>query len=145
MTKPVLILEARFYNDLADMALEGAREAIESNNLTHEVYTVPGCLEIPAALSFAAKSGRYSAYVVLGAVIRGETTHYDVVCNECMRGIYDLVIKHDLALGNGIQTVENKAQAIARFDKKQKNKAGAAVEAALRMVTLKHDFLGDVK
>lgn len=131
------IIEARFYDDLADMALEGAIATLESAGIGHEVITVPGCLEIPAALSFAVQSGRYDGYILLGTVIRGETTHYDVVIDNCMTGVYELILRHDLALGNGIQTCENRAQVEARFDPQRKNKAGGAAQAALQMLELK--------
>lgn len=136
----ILILEARFYDDLADMALNAAKKTLEDEGEAYEVVTVPGALEIPAALSLAVKSGRYNAYVLLGAVIRGETTHYDVVCDNAMRGIYRLVLDHDLALGNGIQTCESKDQVLQRFDPAQKDKAGGAARAALHMLRLKRDL-----
>lgn len=142
MTTNILVIEARFYNDINDMLVEGARAALDKASATYDVITVPGALEIPAALLFAIESEKkaYDAYVVLGCVIRGETSHYDVVCNESMRGVYDLTLAYDLALGNGILTVEDRAQAIARADKNQKDKGGAAVEAALKMLEIKNSF-----
>ncbi len=136
----VLIIEARYYNHISDMLLQGARGALEKAGVAHDVVTVPGALEIPAALKFAAGKGGYAAYVVLGCVIRGETTHYDVVQNESARGIYQLVLEHGLALGNAILTVENEEQALARADISRMNKGGGAAEAALTMRNLKDSF-----
>lgn len=136
----VLILEARFYEDLNDMMIAGVTEALDKAGATYEKITVPGALEIPAALQFAAtrKNGRaFDAYVVLGCVIRGETTHYEIVSNESARGIMDVSIRHNLAVGNGILTVENMAQAIDRADKTRQNKGGGAAIAALSMLSLK--------
>lgn len=133
----VLIIEARYYNHLNDMLLAGAQDALKIAGVSHDVWTVPGALEIPAALKFAVNKGGYDAFVVLGVIIRGETTHYDVVQNESARGIYQLVLDHDLALGNAILTVENEAQAIARADMNDLNKGGFAAEAALAMLKLK--------
>lgn len=136
----VLIIEARYYNHISDMLLQGARGALEQAGVSHDVVTVPGALEIPAALKFAVGKGGYAAYVVLGCVIRGETTHYDVVQNESARGIYQLVLEHGLALGNAILTVENEEQALARADISRMNKGGGAAEAALTMRNLKDSF-----
>lgn len=133
----VLIIEARYYNHLNDMLLAGAQDVLKIAGVSHDVWTVPGALEIPAALKFAVNKGGYDAFVVLGVIIRGETTHYDVVQNESARGIYQLVLDHDLALGNAILTVENEAQAIARADMNDLNKGGFAAEAALAMLKLK--------
>lgn len=132
------IIEARFYEDLSDMAQQGARAVLDDAGIAYEVLTVPGALEIPAALSFAVKSGKYEAFILLGTVIRGETTHYEVVCDNSMRGIYDLVLKHNLAVGNGIQTCETRAQVVARFDPQQKDKAGGAAQAAITMLEMKN-------
>lgn len=133
----VLIIEARYYNHLNDMLLAGAQAALKAAGATHDVWSVPGALEIPAALKFAVNKGGYDAFVVLGVIIRGETTHYDVVQNESARGIYQLVLDHDLALGNAILTVENEAQALARADMNDMNKGGFAADAALAMLKLK--------
>ena len=135
-----LIIEARYYNHISDMLLQGAQDALKNAGVPYDVVTVPGALEIPAALKFAAGKGGYAAYVVLGCVIRGETTHYDVVQNESARGIYQLVLEQGLALGNAILTVENEAQALARADIGQMNKGGGAAEAALVMRNLKERF-----
>lgn len=137
----VMIVEARFYNDIADHLLDGAREELERSGATYDVFQVPGALEIPAAVKFAAECGRYDAYVALGTVIRGETTHYDTVANESSRGLMNLSIDDKLALGNGILTVENHEQAMDRADKSRKNKGGGAAQAALEMLALKQKFL----
>ncbi len=135
MTK-VLIIEARYYNHINDLELQGAKQALDNAGVSYDVLTVPGALEIPAALQMSLGKG-HDAYVVLGCVIRGETSHYDIVCNESARGVYDLVMKHNLALGNGIITVENEAQALARAKSDQKDKGGEAAKAALRMLEIK--------
>lgn len=136
----VLIIEARYYAEINDMLLNGAKAALDEAGAEYEVLTVPGALEIPAALKWT--QDRYDAFVVLGCVIRGETTHYDIVCNESARGVYDLVLSYDLAVGNGILTVENDDQALARADIKRKNKGGEAARAALNMLALKRKYIG---
>lgn len=141
----VLILEARFYNDLNDMMIEGAIDALTQAGATFETITVPGALEIPAALQMASqrKNGRsFDAYVALGCVIRGETTHYEIVSNESARGIMDVSVRNNLAVGNGILTVENMDQALERADKSRLNKGGGAAIAALSMLTLKQACAG---
>ncbi|HEY8189103.1 MAG TPA: 6,7-dimethyl-8-ribityllumazine synthase [Micavibrio sp.] len=140
MTGKILVIEARYYNHINDMLLQGAKNVLDGANVSYDIATVPGALEIPAALNFSLGSGLYDAYVVLGCIIRGETTHYDVVQNESARGVYNLVLAHDLALGNSILTVENEAQAIARAHPKNKNKGGEAAKAALAMLALKQRF-----
>ena len=133
----VLIVEARFYDDLLDELGRGARAALDEAGATHEVLTVPGALEIPGAIAMAAESGRFDAYVALGVVIRGETTHYEIVSNESARGIMDLTINRQLAIGNGILTVENGDQAWRRARVDDLNKGGGAAEAALAMAAIK--------
>jgi 6,7-dimethyl-8-ribityllumazine synthase len=131
----VLIAEARFYAHLNDMLLQGARGAIEAAGHSHETVTVPGALELPGALALAAESGRYDAYVALGVVIRGETYHFEIVAGESARGLMALTMD-GLAVGNGILTVENEAQAIVRANPKHANKGGGAAEAALALLSL---------
>ncbi|MTH97763.1 6,7-dimethyl-8-ribityllumazine synthase [Roseibium sp. RKSG952] len=138
----ILIIEARFYGDLADALAEGAIQALEAAGATYDRVSVPGVLEIPAALSMAltAMEGDgtlYDGFVLLGCVIRGETSHYDIVANESARAVMDLAIDADLAVGNGILTVENQEQAWARAKVTEKNKGGGAAEAALAMVQLR--------
>ncbi len=137
MNDRALIIEARYYNHINDMLLQGATEEFQKRGIPYDVVTVPGALEIPAALGFSLKSAKYDAFVILGCIIRGETTHYDVVQNESARGIYDLVHRHGLALGNAILTVENEEQALVRADKTRKNKGGEAAAVALTMLDLK--------
>jgi 6,7-dimethyl-8-ribityllumazine synthase len=143
----ILIIEARFYEHLADELARGAIAEIESRGATWERKAVPGVLEIPAAVKFAldamAHGGvtrRIDGFVVLGCVIRGETTHYDIVSNESARALMDLSVDRSLALGNGIQTVENEAQALARVRVNEKNKGGAAASACLDMIDLKRSM-----
>lgn len=137
----VLVIEARFYEPISDMLLEGALDALVAEDADVFQVTVPGALEIPHVISFAESSGAgYDAYVALGCVIRGETTHYDYVCQESARAIMDLAVNHQLAIGNGIITVENEAQALARADKAQKDKGGFAARAAMTMVGIRHEL-----
>jgi 6,7-dimethyl-8-ribityllumazine synthase len=131
-----LIVEARFYDHLNDLLLEGARAAIEAAGHAHETVTVPGALEVPGAIALAAESGRYDGYVALGVVIRGETYHFEIVSNESARGIIALTLD-GLAIGNGILTVENEAQALTRARRTEKDKGGEAAKAALAMLALR--------
>ena len=135
----LLIVEARFYDHLNDLLLQGARGAIEEAVHSHETITVPGALEIPAALSLAAESGRYDGFVALGVVIRGETYHFEIVANESARGIMALTMD-GLAIGNGILTVEDEAQALTRARPDEKNKGGEAAKAALAMMQVQERF-----
>lgn len=138
----ILIVEARFYSDLADELVAGAIEAIEAVGGTWERIDVPGALEIPAAISMAdaGESKHYDGYVALGCVIRGETSHYDYVCGESARALQDLGVQDLLAVGNGILTVENRDQAWARANRSEKNKGADAANAAIRMAELKTQF-----
>lgn len=135
----VLIVEARFYAHLNDLLLAGARAAIEDAGHQVEVVTVPGALEIPGAVAMAAESGRYDAFVALGVVIRGETYHFEIVSNESARGLMALAMD-GLAIGNGILTVENEAQALTRARPDEKDKGGEAAKAALAMLALRGRF-----
>jgi 6,7-dimethyl-8-ribityllumazine synthase len=137
----VLIIEGRFYTHIADMLLNGATEYLKEQGASYETAEVPGALEIPSVLSAASMSGRFDAYIVLGCIIRGETSHYDIVCNESARGVYAVALSDDLAVGNGILTVENEAQAIVRADPAQKNKGRDAAEAALKVLGYQKQFL----
>ena len=132
----ILIVEARFYAHLNDLLLDGARAAIEAAGHAHETVTVPGALEVPGAIALAAESGRYDAFVALGVVIRGETYHFEIVAGESARGLMALTLD-GLAIGNGILTVENEAQALARARPDDKDKGGEAAKAALAMLALK--------
>ena len=135
----ILIVEARFYPHLNDMLLEGARNAIEAAGHKHETITVPGALELPAAISLAAKSGRFCAFVALGVVIRGETYHFEIVSEESALALMDLTLD-GFAIGNGVLTVENEEQAIARADPKQGDKGGHAARAALSLFELREKY-----
>jgi 6,7-dimethyl-8-ribityllumazine synthase len=135
----LLIVEARFYDHLNDMLLAGARAAIEAAGHGHDTITVPGALEIPGAIALAAESGRYDGYVAIGVVIRGETYHFEIVAGESARGIMALTMD-GLAIGNGILTTEDEAQALVRADPTQKDKGGEAAKAALAMLALKARF-----
>jgi 6,7-dimethyl-8-ribityllumazine synthase len=129
----ILILEARFYGDLCDEMCRGAIAAVERAGATWERVAVPGALEIPGAIALAHETGLYHGYVALGCVLRGETTHYDIVSNESARGIMDLTLE-GLCIGNGILTCENEAQAWARAKVDDMDKGGGAAEAALAMI-----------
>jgi 6,7-dimethyl-8-ribityllumazine synthase len=134
-----LIVEARFYTHLNDLLLEGARGAIEAAGHAHETVTVPGALEVPAAIAMAAETGQYDGFVAIGVVIRGETYHFEVVSNESARAIMALTLD-GLPIGNGILTVENEAQALTRARSTEKNKGGEAAQAAIAMLGLKERF-----
>ena len=135
----ILLAEARFYPHLNDMLLRGARAAIEVAGHKHETLTVPGALELPGAIALAARSGRFCAFVALGVVIRGETYHFELVSDESARGLMDLTLQ-GFAVGNGILTVENEAQAIARADPDQGDKGGGAARAALALFALRDQY-----
>ncbi len=132
-----LIVEARFYDDIGDMQLAGARAALEAAGAKVDVITVPGALEIPTAIRIAFDQTDYAGVVALGCIIRGETYHFEIVSNESARALMDLAVNHRLALGNGILTTEDMEQAIVRADPKQYDKAGDAARAALALYHLK--------
>ncbi len=145
----ILIVEARFYSDLADELLKGAIDALEAYGAAHELVTVPGALEIPGAIALAEEGGHrpagaepYDGYVALGTVIRGETYHFEIVANESARGLMELTIGKRLCIGNGILTVEDEAQAWARAKLSEGDKGGGAARAALTMVALRQQLLG---
>jgi 6,7-dimethyl-8-ribityllumazine synthase len=138
----VLIVEARFYDDIADELLRGARGVFEAAGARIDVVTVPGALEIPAALAIALDAAEaagepYEAAVALGCVIRGETFHFEIVAGESARALMDLSVLRRLPLGNGIVTVENDAQAWTRARVSELNKGGGAAEAALTVLRIK--------
>ncbi len=135
----ILIVEARFYEHLNDLLLDGARAAIEAADHSHETVTVPGALEVPGAIALAAESGRFDAFVALGVVIRGETYHFEIVAGESARGLMALSMD-GLAIGNGILTTENEAQALTRARPDEKDKGGEAAKAALAMLALRERF-----
>ena len=145
MTDPlrILIVEGRFYDDLSDALLEGAKEALRARGATFDVATVPGALEVPLAIAQAEEMGRsplgvrYDGYVALGVVIRGETHHFDIVAGESARGLMDLAIAERLAIGNGILTVEDEEQAWTRARFTEGDKGGGAARACLELIDLR--------
>ncbi len=140
----ILILEARFYGDLCDELCQGAIAAIERAGATWERMAVPGALELPGAIAIAHETGLYHGYVALGAVLRGETTHYDVVANESARGIMNLTLE-GLCIGNGILTCENMDQAWARAKIDDMDKGGGAADAALAMIRITRTMAAKVQ
>jgi 6,7-dimethyl-8-ribityllumazine synthase len=143
----ILVVEARFYDDLADALLEGATDALKAYGAEFDVVTVPGALEIPGAIALAEEAGRgpagvqYDGYVALGCVIRGETSHFEIVSNERARGIMDLAVGKRLCIGNGVLTTEDEEQAWARARISEGDKGGGAARAALAMIALKHQLM----
>jgi len=143
----IMIVEARFYEDIGDALIEGAINALEKASATYERFQVPGTFELPAAIKIAVRSmdfydarRRFDGYVALGCVIRGETTHYDYVCAESARGLQDVAIENTLAMGYGVLTCENREQAMARASSEQHDRGGAAARACLAMIDLKRSF-----
>ena len=143
----LLIVEARFYEDIADELAKGAIAALATAGATYDRLEVPGAFELPAAIRMnikAMESGSgyrfYDGYIALGCVIRGETSHYDYVCGECARGLMDLSLGFSLAIGLGVLTVENQEQAWARASVDQLDKGRAVANAALRMIEVKREF-----
>ncbi|HZL29480.1 MAG TPA: 6,7-dimethyl-8-ribityllumazine synthase [Pseudolabrys sp.] len=140
-----LIVEARFYERISDALLAGAKAALDAAGATYDVVTVPGALEVPGAIAFAHdapknKKAPYDGYVALGCVIQGETYHFDLVANESARGLMDLTVQKQLAIGNGILTVDNEAQAQARLGGAHGHKGETAAKAALVMAALKNSL-----
>jgi 6,7-dimethyl-8-ribityllumazine synthase len=139
MTK-ILIVEARYYAGISDALLKSASAVLKAAGAEVEVLTVPGALEIPGAIAMAAAGG-YDGFVALGCVIRGETTHYEIVSNESARGLMELTVRERLAIGNGILTVEDEDQAWARTDANRVEDKGAnAAKAALAMTALRAKY-----
>ena len=143
----VLIVEARFYEDIADELARGAIAALAAAGATYDRLEVPGAFELPAAIRMNIKAMElgngcryYDGYIALGCVIRGETSHYDYVCGECARGLMDLSLEFSLAIGFGVLTVENQEQAWARASVDQLDKGRAVANAALRMIEVKREF-----
>jgi 6,7-dimethyl-8-ribityllumazine synthase len=143
----VLIVEARFYGDIADHLVNGAVAVLVEAGIDHESMVVPGVFEVPAAVRFAVRAmethsatRNYAGFIALGAVIRGETDHYDHICREASRALMDISVHQSVALGFGILTCENKDQAETRADVARGNKGADAAEACLRMMELKNDL-----
>lgn len=139
-TKPhVLIVISPYYKNISDNLLTGAKAAIDAAGATYDIAEVPGALEISSAIRLASNSNQYQGYVALGCVIRGETTHYETVCNDSSRALSMLGLD-GLCIGNGILTVENRKQAEVRADSAGQNKGGGAAEAALHLIALNNRF-----
>ena len=143
----LLIIEARFYDDLSDALLDGAKAALDAAGATYDVVTVPGALEVPAVISFALdgaeEGGReYDGFVALGTVIRGETYHFEIVAGESSRALMDIAVRESIAVGNGILTTENEEQAWTRARKSEGDKGGFAARAALTMIALRERLGG---
>ncbi len=143
----ILLVEARYYEDVSDELFKGVQAVLEANNATHERITVPGALEIPATIAFALKSldydplrRRFDGYIALGCVIKGETQHDEIVGGESARALQDMALRYVLAIGNGILTVNNHEQAMARARVAEGNRGGHAAEACLRMIEIKQHF-----
>jgi 6,7-dimethyl-8-ribityllumazine synthase len=138
----LLIVAAPFYRAVADGLIGGARAVLDAAGAEHDLIEVPGALEVPVAIRLAAETGAYEGYVALGCVIRGETTHYETVCNDSSRGLMLLGVERGLAIGNGILTCETMAQAAARANPDDMDKGGGAAAAALHLVALSRRFRG---
>ncbi len=138
----VLIVEGRFYSELNDELLSGAKSTLDAFGAEYDVVTVPGALEIPAAISMAEKWGDYHGYIALGCVIRGETYHFEIVANESARGLMQLGVDDRLAIGNGILTVEDEEQAWTRAKTSEGDKGGGAARACLDLIALKRQLKG---
>ncbi len=137
----ILLVEARFYPHITDLLVEGAQQWLVSKGHSVERFAVPGALEIPAVIAQAHAAECFDGYVALGCVIRGETSHYDTVCNESARGLMQLCVDHLAAIGNGILTVENEAQALERAHPGKGNKGAGAAQACLAILEAQQKFL----
>lgn len=138
--KPILLVVAPYYQDVAETLVSGASAAVVAAGYPAEMLTVPGAFEIPAAIASAHATGRYAGYVALGCVIRGETSHYDYVCGESARGLQQLAIEKHAAIGYGILTCENMEQVRVRADLNEGDKGGEAARACLRMIEINQLF-----
>lgn len=143
----IMIVQARYYDDIADLQMQGVLKVLQANGATHEHVMVPGALEIPAAITYALKSldfdamrRRFDGYIALGCVLKGETLHDHVVGSESARGLQDLAMRYALAIGNGILTCNTREQATERADPARLNRSGEAAEACLAMIELKGHF-----
>ena len=140
----ILLVEAPYYSHIAAELRRGAERALAAAGATYERISVPGAFEIPAAIAIAGRASRhFDGFVALGCVIRGETTHYDHICAESARGLQDLAVRDGVAIGYGILTVENEAQALARASPEGRDKGGEAVRACLAIVELKRRLAGN--
>lgn len=138
--KPILLVVAPYYKDIADHLVQGASGVLREVNVEFERVDVPGAFEIPAAIAYASTSKKYAGYVALGCIIRGETSHYDHICVETARALMQLSAEHKLAIGNGILTCETEAQARLRANPKEGDKGGWAAKTCLRMIEVRNQF-----
>ncbi len=143
----IMVVEARFYQDISDALFAGAERALKKAGATFERFAVPGALETPGAIRLAIEAQRegklkrpFDGFLALGCVIRGETTHYETVCNESARGLNELAVKYAVCIGNGILTVENDDQAWVRARMTEKDKGGGAAEAVMALIAIKHEL-----
>ncbi|MBT5049723.1 MAG: 6,7-dimethyl-8-ribityllumazine synthase [Rhodospirillaceae bacterium] len=143
----IMIVESRYYEEIAEELITSVITEIEDAGATYERFEVPGAFEIPTAIKFAIRSmdfytagRRFDGYIALGCVIRGQTTHYDYVCQESARALQDLSVQYSLALGYGILTVENREQAMARARRDEQDRGGHAARACLKMIEHKRHF-----
>ena len=136
----ILIVQARFYDDISDMLLLGAITELKNQGVEYDIIDVKGALEIPYTISVTSKKQKYDGFIALGCVIRGETSHYDIVTMQSAYGIMKLTVEKDLAITNGIITVENQQQAFERADIAKKNKGGFVVQACIDMIKLKKNL-----
>ena len=144
MKKKVLIVDANFYEDLASELVRGAVAELEKMGISYERLSVPGALEIPSAISLVSQGNEaklFAGYIALGCVIRGETSHYDIVCGESARGLSKLALDRNLAIGNGILTVDTWEQAWARASVSKKNKGRDAAIACLSLFEIKNRYI----
>ena len=142
MPPRVLVAISRYYRHISDELEAGALEVLDAAGAKVTVMEVPGAFEIPGLIAMAADSGRFDGALALGCVIRGETSHYDYVCGESARGLMDLIVQRRQAIGFGILTVENEAQALARADRKRKNTGAEAAHACLAMIKFRKELIG---
>lgn len=133
----LLVIEARYYNEINDNMLKGIEKAFQDAGATYDITAVPGSYELPVALNFARQTNKYDGYVLIGCVIRGATSHYDHICDSVFQTVQDLAVAYNLALGQGILTCENYDQAFERADPNNMNYGGKAAKAALTMIELK--------
>lgn len=143
----IMVIEARYYDNIADLLLAGVRAVLDGVKATFEIVTVPGAMEIPSAINYAVKGlnfdatrRRYDGYVALGCVIKGGTQHDEIVARESAAGLQRLALQHTLAIGNGILTVNNFEQALERADAQKLNRGAEAAEACLRLIELKQKY-----
>lgn len=137
----IMIVQSPYYADIAENLRVGAVQALEEIGYTYETFDVAGALEIPAAISIGAQNGKFHAYLALGCVIRGETSHYDIVSNESARGLNDLALEKGLLIGNAILTCDTMQQAQERADPARKNKGADAVKAIVSLIDLREKLI----